>query len=252
VGIALFVEKPLSHSLEHLVALKGEVETRGLTTLVGCNMRFHPGPRQVKALLEAQTIGRVLFARVHTGSYLPEWRPGTDYRKSYSANASMGGGCLLDCIHEIDLARWYLGKVRSVYCLAERVGSLEIDVEDLAVLVCRHESGTVSEVHLDYLQRSYERGCQVVGENGSVFWDFRTGEVRRYDAAKKEFETFAQPADWTINQMYVDEMEHFLHCLRDSRPTLQPIGSAIEAMQIVLAAKRSSRTERTEKTDEAA
>src|SRR5207244_10343135 len=102
---------------------------------------FHPGPAKVKQLLDQDSIGRILFARLHSGSYLPGWRPTQDYRASYSANARMGGGCILDCIHELDLARWYLGDVAEVFALAEHLSSLQLDVEDMAFLLCRHQNG---------------------------------------------------------------------------------------------------------------
>src|SRR5262249_30026105 len=154
-----------------LLELKSLVREKKLTSLVGCNMRFHPGPARVKQLLEEEALGKILFARIHAGSYLPEWRPGSDYRSNYAAKAATGGGCLLDCIHEIDLARWYLGEVESVYCCAGHLSSLEMETEDVASLICQHTNGAVSEIHLDYVQRTYERGCQIVGEQGSIFWD---------------------------------------------------------------------------------
>ncbi len=239
-GFPIFVEKPLSHTQAGLPEIAQLVESQKIASLVGCNMRFHPGPVKVKQLLEEGRLGRVLFARVHTGSYLPDWRPNTDYRRNYSARVETGGGCILDCIHEIDLARWYLGEVDSVFCSSAHLSSLEIATEDVAVLLCRHARGAISEIHLDYVQRTYERGCQIVGELGSIFWDFNAGAVRWYDAASKQWTTFPQPENWEVNQMYVDEMKHFLDCLAEQRPTTLPIPEAAALMQIVFAAKDSS------------
>jgi predicted dehydrogenase len=239
-GVSVFVEKPLSHTAAGLAEIAEEVRRRNLTSLVGCNMRFHPGPAKVKQLLDEQRLGKVLFAKIHAGSYLPDWRPGTDYRQNYAARAETGGGCILDCIHEIDLARWYLGGMKSVFCWAGHLSSLEIETEDVALLVCRHESGAMSEIHLDYVQRTYERGCQIVGALGSIFWDFNGKEVRWYDADSKQWTNYAQPEAWETNQMYVDEMKHFLECLEQKRPTALPIPEAVALMQVVFAAKDSA------------
>jgi len=239
-GFPIFVEKPLSHSEAGLSEIARLVESKKIASLVGCNMRFHPGPVKVKQLLEEGRLGKVLFARVHTGSYLPDWRPNIDYRGNYSALVETGGGCILDCIHEIDLARWYLGEVDSVFCCAGHLSSLEIETEDVAILLCRHAGGAISEIHLDYVQRTYERGCQIVGELGSIVWDFNAGAVRWYDAASKQWTTFPQPETWEMNQMYVDEMKHFLDCLAERRPTTLPIPEAAALMQVVFAAKDSS------------
>ena len=241
-GCHLFIEKPLSHNDCGLKELSQEVERRNLVTLVGCNMRFHPGPGKIKELLEQEAIGRVLFARLHTGSYLPEWRPEQDYRKSYSAQAQMGGGCILDCIHEIDLARWYLGEVERVFCLATQASSLEIEVEDVAALICQHAGSRLSEIHLDYVQRTYERGCQIVGERGSLFWDFRQGSVKWFEATSNWWTTFPQPEGWQVNQMYLEEMRHFLSCVKKKTRTAFPVPEAVKVMEIVLAAKASARS----------
>jgi len=243
-GFAVFVEKPLSHSVEHISEIADLVERKKLTSLVGCNMRFHPGPAKVRQLIEEGRLGKILFARIHAGSYLPEWRPNTDYRGNYAARVETGGGCILDYIHEIDLARWYLGEVQSVFCSAAHLSSLEIETEDVAILVCRHAGGAMSEIHLDYVQRTYERGCQIVGELGSVFWDFNARTVRWYNAANKEWSVYSQPAAWEVNQMYVDEMKHFLECLAEHRATTLPISEAVNVMRVVFAAKESSEQEK--------
>ena len=239
-GCHLFIEKPLSHTSESLKELVEEIDQRGLTSLVGCNMRFHPGPAKVKELIEQGAVGKPLFARVHVGYYLPKWRPWQDYRKSYSANALMGGGCILDSIHDIDLTRWYIGEVEEVFCVAERLSSLEIDVEDVAALICKHADGALSEIHLDYLQPTYERDCQIVGEQGSIFWDQNGRTVRWFDVDRDSWKMFAQPRDWQVNQMYVDELQHFLNCVHTGTPTILPVSDAIGVMRVIFAAKASA------------
>jgi predicted dehydrogenase len=239
-GLPVFVEKPLSHTVAGLSEIVDLVQKKKLVSLVGCNMRFHPGPAMVKQLLGEGRIGKVLFARIQVGSYLPDWRPNADYRQNYAARVETGGGCILDCIHEIDLARWYLGEVQSVFCHAAHLSSLEIETEDVAILVCRHAHGALSEIHLDYVQRSYERGCQIVGELGSIFWDFNSKAVRWYDSASKEWTTYSQPETWDINQMYVDEMKHFIECVEHQQSTTLPIPEAARLMQVVFAAKASA------------
>jgi predicted dehydrogenase len=241
-GCHLFIEKPLSVSNEGLAELAEEVNGRDLITLVGCNMRFHPGPALVKTLLHQDKIGSVLFARLCCGSYLPGWRRTQDYRQSYSARSTMGGGCIFDCIHEIDLARWFLGDVETVFCAAGHLSSLQIDVEDVAMLVCKHRTGSLSHIHLDYVQRTYERGCHIVGEQGAISWDFLRPNVRCYTASDESEETLALPESWQINQMYLDEMRHFLHCVEHRTPTTLPVSEAVQVMAMALAAKQSAST----------
>ena len=207
-------------------------------------MRFHPGLVVVKRLLEQGVAGRVVAARVEVGNYLPDWHPYEDYRQGYSARSDLGGGILLDAIHEIDYIRWLLGPVRSVACFFDKLSHLEIQTEDTAALLLRFTQGTIGEVHLDYVRRTYSRTSQIIGDEGTVCWDYSAGEVRVYRAASKAWETIANPSGWQPNQMYVDELAHFVRCL-DGRetPTLD-IFDAARVLDIVLAAKESSLTGR--------
>ncbi len=243
-GIDFLVEKPLSHTDSGLRELAESANRHQLVTMVGCNMRFHPGPAKIKDLLDQRRIGKVHFARLHCGSYLPNWRSAVDYRRNYAAHPNTGGGCLLDCIHEIDLAHWFLGPVLDVCCMADHLSALEIDTEDVAALICRHRSGTISEIHLDYVQREYDRGCQIVGDLGSIGWDFKAGVINFQDYKDDGRAVFSQPENWRVNEMYVDEIEHFLDCVRSRRPTMLPVSDAISVMQTAFAAKASAREHR--------
>lgn len=239
-GCHLFIEKPLSHRLEGVDQLLQEVRGKKLITLVGCNFRFHPGLLKIKQLLEQGAIGRVVAARVEVGQYLPDWHPWEDYRQGYSAQHDLGGGVILDAIHEIDYARWMLGEVEAVSCFAGKLSELDIDTEDTAAILLRFAAGAIAEVHLDYIQRISSRSCHIIGNKGTIRWDYATGRVRWYTAATREWHVFVNPPGWEPNQMYLDELQHFLRCLEgEQEPTLDVFGAA-RVLEIALAAKTAS------------
>ncbi len=241
-GCHLFIEKPLSHSLEGVDELLEVVAEKGLVTLVGCNMRFHHGIAKMKELLKKESIGRVLCARVQAGQYLPDWHPWEDYRQGYSANMSLGGGVILDGVHEIDYITWFLGEVSQVVCFSGRLSSLEIDTEDTAEILMRFKSGAMAEVHLDYIQRAYGRSCQIIGEEGTILWDFNDKQVKLYSARTKEWQLFPEEPGYDINQMYIEEMKHFIQCLEGKAKPMQDINAGKRILEITLAAKESTRT----------
>lgn len=243
-GCHLFIEKPLSHSEEGLAQLLGRVRDRGLITLVGCNMRFHPGLAKIKQLLEENAVGRVIALRVDAGQYLPDWHPWEDYRQSYSARRDLGGGVILDAIHELDYVRWLAGEVVGAFCLAGKLSHLEIDTEDTAAMLLRFANGAMGEVHLDYVQRAYHRTCQVIGDEGTLHWDYAEGQVRWYSSRTKAWQVFANPPDWQPNQMYVDEMAHFLRCLARAETPALDVFDAARVLKIALAAKQSGEQQR--------
>jgi predicted dehydrogenase len=233
----LFIEKPLSHTQDGVDDLLKLVRRWSLITMVGCNMRFHPGPALVKRLIDDGAVGNVLSARVQTGSYLPGWRPGTDYRESYSASVALGGGALLDCIHEIDLALWYLGPGRVAGAAIQKADSLGLEVDGLAEVLIQHDQGALTSIHLNFVQRDYKRCCQVIGEKGTVYWDFAEPvvEVRTSEPAARRYDL---DPSWTIDRMYLDEMSYFLDCVRETRQTFSSVEDGRAALQVVLSAKK--------------
>ena len=71
-------------------------------------------------------------------------------------------------IHEIDYAHLLGGPVSRVVCFARRASSLEIETEDVAEILLEFQSGALGSVHVDYVQRSLERTCRVIGEDHCV------------------------------------------------------------------------------------
>jgi predicted dehydrogenase len=232
----LFIEKPLSHSLAGLEELCAEAARRERVTLVGCNMRFHPGPAAVKRLQDAGEIGAVQSSRIQTGSYLPRWRLDSDYRESYSASEE-AGGAVLDCIHEIDLALWYHGPASLLAAAVLPASGIGLATDGLAELLLQHESGVLSSVHLNFVQRDYRRCCQVIGERGTIYWDFAEGVVRVYGEDGAERLREGQPAEWDVNDMYMDETRHFLDCVRTRAATVNPLTGGVAALRVALAAR---------------
>ena len=122
-------------------------------------MRFHPGPAAVRRLLKDGAIGDLISYRLHTGSYLPLWRPHQDYRQSYSASEETGGA-ILDCIHELDLALWYAGPAQLIAAKHLPARSIGLQTDGLAEILLQHDIGNrIGSIHLNFIERDYRRSC---------------------------------------------------------------------------------------------
>lgn len=236
-GAHLFIEKPISHSLDGLEELACTIRENHCIDLVGCNMRFHPGPRELKRRLEAGEIGEVMSARLHVGSYLPRWRPQQDYRASYSASPDWGGA-ILDCIHEIDLALWLLGEAALRAAVTRPARSLGLETDGLAELLLEHTDGALSSIHLNFVQRNYHRSIELIGESGTLFWDYTAGTVERYDEEGRLADRTPQEEGWQPNRMYQDELSYFLSRIRRREPTFNGVEAAARTLKIALQARR--------------
>jgi predicted dehydrogenase len=239
-GCPLLIEKPLGHELEGIAELEALVAAKRLPVLVGYHLRFHPGLRLVKRLLDEGRIGRPIAARLQCGEYLPGWHPAEDYRAGYSARRDLGGGAILTLSHELDYAGWLFGDVRRVAAFAGRRSALQIDVEDTAQIALEFRSGLTAQVHLDYVQRPPARTCHIVGEAGQIFWDYFGPGVTLYEGARDAKETFPVHAGLERNDLYLSELAHFLECLAGRAEPAVPLASGRRTLEVALAARASA------------
>jgi len=237
VGAHVFIEKPIAASLDGLDELLAEARRRSRHVCVGYNLRFNPGLRQLKAMLDEGRIGRILAIRAEFGQYLPDWRPTQDYRTGYITKVQSGGGIILDASHELDYVRWLGGEVERVWCAAGHLSSLEMATEDVAAITLWLSGGVVAEVHLDCVQRAYSRSCKLIGEEGTLVWDFQEG-VHWYDGTRRAWHH--DPVTVDPNEMYLDELRHFLRCVHGEDSPSVDGDTGRRVLEIALAARRSA------------
>lgn len=243
-GCDLFIEKPLSASLDGCDELAAIVRERKLITMIGCNFRFHPLLLQLRSEVQAGRIGQVVGARAEWGEYLPDWHPWEDHRKSYSARADMGGGVILTLIHPLDYLYWIFGPVADVHARTRAVPSLETPAgEDWADISLRFASGVQAQVHLDYLQRPPVHRLSVWGDRGRATWDYHAGTLL-WEQAGGSRDELRVPGTFERNEMYLAEMREFLNCVRTRRQTSVPLMDGVEVLKAALRAKAAAHESR--------
>jgi predicted dehydrogenase len=244
-GVHLLIEKPLSHDLEQVDELIELCKRNGLVLQIGYNLRFDPGLHAVKEILADGAIGRPVSVRAEVGQYLPDWRPGVDYRRTVSARRALGGGAILELSHELDYLRWLVGDVRSVTARSGRLGDLDIDVEDCAEILLDFENGVLGSLHVDMLQRPPLRHCRIVGTEGCIAWEALTNQVSAFRASEGAWRTVFQPGPAERNALYRMQLRHFLECVDRGSAPLVDGADGRRAVELALAAKRSAREGRT-------
>jgi predicted dehydrogenase len=240
-GSHVFIEKPISHTLDGVDNLIETAEKRGLIVMVGYNLRFNQSLCTIKKLLEANVIGNVISARVEMGQYLPDYHPWRDYRKEYSARKDMGGGVILDAIHELDYTQWFFGDVNSVFSVADKMSTLEIETEDLAEIILKFKNNVVANVHLDYIQRAYSRGCKIIGEEGTILWNYLERMVRVFSAKGRKWKIYRENMKKELADAYVDELRYFLECVKKGVNPESDGNNGKKTLMLALAAKESAR-----------
>ena len=240
-GIPVLIEKPLSNTLDKTNQLKMLAENTGLPVLVGYVLRYSLALQHFHEMLTGNAVGRVTGVNIDCGSYLPEWRPGQDYRTTASAKPELGGGVLLELSHELDYANWLFGPFKSVDASIVNSGILEMQVEDVADLELMSETGVKATIHLDFLKRQPTRQCVVFGSEGNLTWnginnevtlDQEIGEIRR----------------WTFNDkrddMFGAQLKHFFNCVEKGESPQVNLIDGIAALEIIEAARRSQKEDK--------
>ena len=220
-GVAMLVEKPLSHSTRGLGRLEEVLDASSVVCLVGYMMRFDPGIRALKEILDSGDLGRVLSARMEWSTHLPAWHPWEDYRASYAARADMGGGVVLTCSHEVDIARLLFGDVEGVFARGGRKTSLGIEADDCVDALLQHTEGVATSLHLNYAHRPGHRAIRVIGEEGAAEWDFFKRRTERIGPLGQR-SPVGEPGPEDVNDVYVAELESVFATIERGAPS--PIG----------------------------
>ena len=177
-GIDVLVEKPLSHSPDGIEALISEVQTQGVYVQVGYMLRYHPFFQEVKEMIRDQPYGALLSVHSYWGEYLPNWHPWEDYRQSYAALRSLGGGVALTLSHDLDLTLWLVGDELDAYTqLPNYRSSLDLDVEAGADFLLRFREGTTAHCHLNFYEKTTRRYYRFVFEEASIEVDYLQQEM---------------------------------------------------------------------------
>ena len=237
----LFIEKPLSHSEKDIKDLIKLVKKKNLTTLIGCNLRFHPCLIKVKNLLSTGKIGKIISVLAENGSYLPDWHADEDYSKTYAARRDLGGGVVLTSIHELDYLFWLFGNISEVFSISGKYSNLKVSADDLSAILLKFKNNVVGEIHLDYFQKSKTRTCKIIGTKGIIECDLVKNTVNVFSNRQKKWKTILKLKNFDLNSTYVDELNHFFNCISKRKKTINTIDESFKILQISLAILESSK-----------
>ncbi|MCM1482735.1 MAG: Gfo/Idh/MocA family oxidoreductase [Muribaculaceae bacterium] len=220
-GLPLMIEKPVFDTPDYPHILE-QAERRRILTYVACNLRFLPCLEFVKEYVASRRVNEV---NAYCGSWLPGWRPGTDWRKCYSAVPSLGGGVHLDLIHELDYVRWIFGTPQCTRSVLRSRSSLDIEAVDYANY-CMIYPGFCASVILNYYRRDYRRTLEIVCDDATVTADLSLDRVT--DASGRELFT----SGLRIADTYRLQMEYFTQLVRSGATvSSNPISTACSVLE---------------------
>ncbi len=185
-GKHVFCEKPLSLDIAECERVLAEAARHPhLLATIGFMRRFDPSYKDAFDKIQSGAIGRPFLVRSQTTDKNDE----DGFFVRFSATS---GGIFLDCtVHDIDVARWLLGKPRAkrvfaAGAVALHEGLREFGDVDNGVAICEFEDGKLA---MFYASRTQAHGndthSEVIGTAGAlaVGHNPRANRVEIYDAS---------------------------------------------------------------------
>jgi scyllo-inositol 2-dehydrogenase (NAD+) len=236
-GKPTFCEKPPALSLAEIAEMKTAIDTSGTFFQMGFMRRFDPGYAAAKKQIDAGRIGQPL---VFKATSRDPFRPSLEY-----ANPASSGGMLIDMgIHDFDLARWFMGDVRTVSAIGATIAYPELatvgDIDN-AIASLTFTSGKLGVVDLT---RSgiygYDISTEILGLEGTI----RIGYLREtpiivmtkangvsHDTVPYFMERF--------RDAYTNQLQNFAQNVLGDRPAPITIADGLEALRVGVAATRA-------------
>lgn len=154
----IFVEKPLHTNLADIRNACSELQDYEIH--VGCNIRYTKAVSRLNSLKD-----RVRLVTVTSMSNVLNWRLDPN-RSSYSFHKNMGGGVLLDFIHEPDYVYSIFGLPNDAHVIQGRLHeNFTVDSEDTCIMSWKYDR-TYVNFALSYCSQNYVRKIDVLTDDG--------------------------------------------------------------------------------------
>jgi UDP-N-acetylglucosamine 3-dehydrogenase len=219
-GKHVLVEKPMATNAKQAEKLLATAEKNGLHLTVGFLMRFIPGLRQIRELIENKKIGELVCATAKRVSQWPERIGDVGVVKDTA-------------IHDIDVMRFIFNEDPvTVYA---KTGSMKHKkFEDYAQIMLSYKDGKSAFIESNWLTPYKTRTLTVTGSDAIMRLDYITQELW-IEAAKENI----QPK-YPWQEPLELELQHFADCILKKQKPLVTGEDGIRALRIAEAALKSS------------
>ena len=236
-GKPTFCEKPPALSLGEVAAMKAAIDRSGMFFQMGFMRRFDTGYAAAKRQIDAGRIGTPL---VFKATSRDPFRPSLEY-----ADPASSGGMLIDMgIHDFDLARWFMGEVRSVSAIGATIAYPELvtvgDIDN-AIVTLTFASGKLGVVDLT---RSgiygYDISTEILGLEGTI----RIGYLRETPITilTKDHGVSHDTVPYFMERFrdaYTNQLRDFARNVQQGKEPPITIDDGLEALRVGVAATRA-------------
>ncbi len=239
-NIHFFMEVTVDECIDDLVKLcKG----KKIIAAPSSTFRFKQSIKKVKELLDSGALGKPIAFNYHMGQYLPDWHPWENIKSFYVGKRKTGACREMFCF-ETGWLTWLFGKVGLISCVKGKFSNLEADIDDVYAMIYKFDSNIVGTFLLDVVSRVPYRTLKIFCEEGVIIWEL--DKVSVYSAKDKKWkeygdsETLGQKAYWVKDDMYVEEIRHFIAAIEGKEKYSYSLEEERDNYLLLLNAERSS------------
>lgn len=248
-GKNLIIEKPIAMSIADAEEIIRRADKKGVSVSACHQNRFNVAVQKTKEALDADRFGRLSHGSIHV-----RWNRNKGYydQASWRGTWEEDGGCLMNqCIHGIDLLRWFMGdEVIEVYGATRQQFHDYLEAEDVGMAVLKFKSGALGTVEgtTNVFPKNLEETLYLFGETGTVkiggtstnnidVWDFAE-ETEGDEALKGLQEATSNVYGNGHTSLYADVIDAISS---GRRPYVDAVAGR-NALEVVLAIYKSQKT----------
>ncbi|MHC1480037.1 Gfo/Idh/MocA family oxidoreductase [Frateuria aurantia] len=243
-GKHVFCEKPLSLEVEACQATVDYARAlQGPRAMVGFVRHFDASYQDAMARIRDGVIGHPFIVYSQTADL-------TDPTGAFVKFAPRSGGLFLDCsVHDIDLARWLLGrpKARRVYATGTIARFQELaaigDIDN-GMAICEFEGGQMAMFYASRTQsHGHDTHTDVIGTQGKLSIG-RNPRQDRLEIADVHGVRALSTQDFfaRFGDAFRVQSQHFVDAILDGTPFDLELEDAAEATRIAVALRQSQQT----------
>lgn len=210
-------------------------------------MHFHPLVKELKKLLQKDTIGKILIIQHHSGQYLPNWHPWEDYRKFFVSKKITGGAREVVPVELVWLT-YLFNEIRSVMANVEKISNLDVKIDDVYQVLMKFKNNISCTLTVDVISIPSFRETKIIGEHGTILCDFNNGTLKilKRKTVKKVPLKLGNIAKGygggtPPETLYEDEIKTFLNSVKNRRKYFYSFIEELKILQVLDAIEKSNK-----------
>jgi len=232
----------LTDHLEELIAL---CKKKKIVAAPSATFRFNESIRTIKKLVDDGKIGTVSTLTYHMGQYLPDWHPWESISKFYVGQRQTSATREM-VPFEMEWITWIFGDVKTISCLKDKTSDLPVDIDDVYQVIFAFENGILGHLLVEVISRTPTRVLRVVGDKGTIEWNWLEDVVRLYDIKKKQWVEFKEKRGFkekgyvAKENMYIEEMKNFINAIKGKEKYVYSLEDDLKILTLLESSEKSS------------